>query len=68
MPINGFPFREGGGLDWSPIFATIIGCVISMAMAFDNIPKTAKLLAQSLDILLREIHRSSPKQSTAAFL
>lgn len=37
--VNGLPFREEGGLDWRPIFATNIGCVITVAMAFDSMPR-----------------------------
>ena len=39
--LNGFPCREGGGLDWSPTFATISGCVAIVARDFEIAPRTA---------------------------
>jgi hypothetical protein len=38
--LKGFPFRDGGGLDCNPTFATINGCVAMVASDFDIAPST----------------------------
>ena len=40
------PFLAGGGRDWRPTLATISGCVIIVANAFDAAPKTGEALVR----------------------
>lgn len=38
--LNGLPFLDGGGLDCRPTFATMRGCVATVARALDSAPRT----------------------------
>jgi hypothetical protein len=40
--LKGLPWREGGGFDCRPTFATISGCVAIVARDFDIAPRTMR--------------------------
>jgi hypothetical protein len=42
--LNGLPFRDGGGFDCNPTFATMSGCVAMVARDFEIAPRTEEKL------------------------